>query len=85
MASQREIASAIESAMLLCDNVFDVMDQLTVPLVQLAILATVTRACTDKSPRSGIHLLRESVQLTPGLELEDRDEIRRVDQRFIFG
>jgi hypothetical protein len=48
MASQQEIASVSESTMLLRNNVSNVMDQLTVLLVELAIFATLARSRTDK-------------------------------------
>jgi hypothetical protein len=55
MARQREIIGVIETAMLLSNDVLNVMDQFTEPLVKPAILATLASPFTDEPPRSGIH------------------------------
>jgi len=55
MAGQREIVGIIETAMLLRNDVFDVMEQFTMPLVKRTIFATLASPFTDESPRSCIH------------------------------
>jgi hypothetical protein len=42
----------VETAVLLSDDVFNVMEQLTVPLVKPAILATLSSPFTDEPSRS---------------------------------
>jgi len=67
-------------------NMFDVMDQLAILLVQPAVFATLTCPQTYEVPGRRIHvLLRIGVEMLPDFKLEDRDEIRCVDQRLVFG
>lgn len=71
--------------MLLCDNVLDMMPQFTVNLAQAAVFAPLARSEADEIPRGRVHrLLHYRVELPAGLDLEDGNEIRRVDQRFVF-
>jgi hypothetical protein len=51
MAGQREIVGIIETAMLLRNDVFDVMEQFTMPLVKRTIFATLASPFTDELPR----------------------------------
>jgi hypothetical protein len=55
VTGQREIVDVIAPAMLLRDDMLDVMRQLAVRLGQQAILATVFRSAPNKLPRGGIH------------------------------
>ncbi len=55
MACQRKIVGFIGSAMLLCDNVLDVVSQFTIVLRKQAVFATVPRAFANKLTRGGIH------------------------------
>jgi hypothetical protein len=55
MAGQREIVDIIETAKLLRNDVLDVMEQFTVPLVKRTIFATLASPFTHESPRSCIH------------------------------
>jgi hypothetical protein len=55
MACQRQVVNVIAPAMLLGDNMLDVVRQLAVHLTQQTILATVFCAAPDQVPRSGIH------------------------------
>ena len=85
MACQRQIIRIIGAAMLLRHYMFDVMDQLAVFLVQAAIFAALASPPPDEVARRRIHLLLNvRVQMLPGFELEDRDEIGCVDQGLIF-
>jgi len=55
MAGQREVVNVIAPAVLLGDDMLDVVRQLAVLLAQQAILATVIRSSADKVPRGGVH------------------------------
>jgi hypothetical protein len=55
VASQRQVFSIVGAAVLLRDNVLDVMRQLAVLLRELAILTTIFRAAPDEVARGGIH------------------------------
>lgn len=57
MARKREIVSPIRTAMLFCNDVFDVMEKFTVFLVKAAVLTTSARTFTDKLPDSGVHAM----------------------------
>ena len=71
--------------MLLRDDVFDMVDQFVIILVQTAIFAAFASPPANQIPRRRIHwLLNLRRQLLPRLELEDRDEIRCVDQSLVF-
>jgi hypothetical protein len=85
MAGKREIVGAIGTAMLTRNDVFDVVEQITVPLAGMAVLAAFASPFADKSAHSCIHLLRDLVQTPPGLELKHGNKVRRVDQRFVLG
>jgi hypothetical protein len=85
MACQRQVVRIIRAAVLLRYDMFDMMDQLAILLVKPAVFATFGSPPPDEVPRHSIHLLLNlRVQLPPRFELEDRDEIRCVDQGFIF-
>jgi hypothetical protein len=55
VTGEREIVSVIAPAMLLGDDMLDVVSQLAVLLAEQAILATVVRSSPDKVASSGIH------------------------------
>ena len=85
MACQRQIIRVIGPTMLLRHDVFNMMVQLAIFLVQPAIFATFGSPPPDQIPRRRIHLLLDlRVQMLPRLELEDRDKIRCVNQGLIF-
>ena len=79
-------ARLIGPAVLFRHNVIDVMDQFAIFLLQPAVFATVTNPQTYEVSGRRIHLLlRIRVQMLLGFKLEDRNEIRCVDQRLVFG
>jgi hypothetical protein len=55
VAGQRKVINVIASAVLLGDDMLDVVRQLAVLLAQQAILATMIRSSSDKVPRGGVH------------------------------
>ena len=57
VACERQILRIIGSAVLLGDNVLDMMPQFTVLLAQPALFTTLVCAMTDKVPRCRVHLL----------------------------
>jgi len=57
VSSQRQIIGIIGAAVLLCRDVFNMMPQATMFLVQTAIFATVAGSLPDEIPRRRIHLL----------------------------
>jgi hypothetical protein len=57
MASQRQVGCVVQSAMLLRNDVFDVMEQVTVLLRQPAVFATRAGSFTNESPRFSIHAI----------------------------
>ena len=79
MACQRRIIRIIGAAVLLRHDMFDMMDELAVFLVQPAIGANARQPAAGPG-RASSHplLLNVRVQMLPGFELEDRDEIRCV-------
>jgi hypothetical protein len=86
VARERQIAGIIGAGVLLRDDVLDVMFQFAVNLTQAAVFASLPCPAADEIPRGLIHPLLESrVKLLPGLQLEDRNEVRCIDQRFILG
>jgi hypothetical protein len=86
VACQREIAGIVGAAVLLRRDVLDMVLQAAMFLVQPAVLTPLPGPLPDEVPHRRIHLLLNlRGQVQPGFELEDRDEIRRVDQRFVFG
>ena len=85
VACQREVIRVLGAAVLLRHDVLYMMDQFGMFLAQPAIFATLASPPPDEVPRRRIHLLLNlRVQIPLGFELEDRDEIRCVDQRLIF-
>jgi len=86
VAGQRQIVRIIGAAVLFRHDVLYMMDQLAVFLVRPAIFATPASPHPNEVSRGCIHLLSNCrVQIQAGFELEDRNEIRRIDQRLIFG
>lgn len=55
MARQRKIIDIVRTAVLPGNHVLDVMGEFAVPLVKLAILASLSSPLTDEPPGSGIH------------------------------
>src|SRR6516164_7163431 len=85
VACERQIFGMVGSAVLLRDDVLDMVRQLAVLLAQLAVFATIVRATADKVPGCRVHLLLNAgVEMLTSLELQDRDEVRRVDQRLVL-
>ena len=77
--------SVIGAAVLFRYDVLNMMDQFAMFLAQPAIFATLASPQTDEAPRWRIYLLLNvRLEILPGFEFEDRDEIRCVDQRLIF-
>jgi hypothetical protein len=56
VASQRQVPGFVGTAMLLGDNVLDVVRQLDVLLRELAILTAIVRATPDEVARGGVHV-----------------------------
>jgi hypothetical protein len=82
---ESEIIHVIGSTVLLRDDVLDMMPQFAVFLAQLAVFATLVSATPYQVPCARFHLLlKRGVELMTGFELENRDEVRCVDQRLIF-
>ena len=85
MACQRQILRIVGSVMLFRDDVLNVMGQSAMLLVQSAIFAALTSPPPDEVPRRSIHLLLENrIQMLTGFQLENRDEIFRIDEGFIL-
>ena len=85
VACESEIIHVIGSTVLLRDDVLDMMRQFAVFLAQPAIFSTLVSAMPDQVPCARFHLLlKRGVELLPGFELENRDEVRCVDERLIF-
>lgn len=59
MACERQILGVIGSAVLLCDDVLDVMLQFAVLLPQPAVFTTLGSTTTDKVPRRRVHVFTE--------------------------
>jgi hypothetical protein len=55
MASQCQVLAFVGAAVLLRDNMLDVVRQLAVLLSELTILTTIVRATPDEVARGGIH------------------------------
>ncbi len=71
--------------MLLRHDMFNMMEQPAIPLVQPAVFAVFRSAPPGETPRRQIHWLSNvRFQMLTGFELEDRDEIRSVNQGLIF-
>lgn len=86
VAGQCEVVRTVRATVLPGHNVLHMMDQLAMFLMQPAILATLASASPDEVPCRRIHLLlNRRIQVQPGFQFEDRNEIRRVDQRLILG
>jgi hypothetical protein len=86
MASQRETIGAVGPAMPAGCHVLNVMQQLAVPLVDLAVF--VSRAKPLAEEAAGMwrpSLMRNLIQMPPGFEFEHPDNVRGVNQRFVFG
>jgi hypothetical protein len=61
------------------DDVLNMVDQVAVLLAESPIFATSARSSPD-------HVVIDcKTQVQARLEFENRDEIRRVDQRLVFG
>jgi len=85
VACERQIFRIAGSAVLLRDDVLDMVPQLALLLTQPAVFATLVCATADKVPRCRVHLLlNNGVEMLTSLELQDRDEVRRVDERLVF-
>ena len=85
VARERQIVGVLGPGVLPRDDVLDVMRQLAMHLAQAAVFASLFGPAADQVPRGPTHLLLDCrVKLLPSLELEDRNEVRRIDQRFIF-
>ena len=77
---EREIFCVIGSAMLLCDDVLDMMFQFTVVLMQPAVFAALVCTMTHKVACRRVHLsLNERIEMLASFEFEDGYEVRRVD------
>src|SRR5947209_15524334 len=86
MACERKIVRIIGSTVLFRDDVLDMMSQFAVLLAQLAIFASLVSAAPYEVACCSVHLLLNvGIKLLTGFELENRDEVCRVDQRLIFG
>src|SRR5262249_53294290 len=86
MARERQVIVFIGAAMLLCNDVLDVMPQFAVDLAQAAIFAPLAGTAADEIPSGCIHLLLDRrVKPLASLELEDGNEVRCIDQRLVFG
>ncbi len=90
MASPSEVGLGSRAAVLTCDNVFAVKPKERIlRLVGAAIFATIAGSVADEISNSDVQsnsLGGRSVgQNISRLGLENRDDIRRGDQRFIFG
>src|SRR6185369_2567819 len=72
VARERQVVGIVGAAVLLRDDVLDVMPQFAMNLAQAAIFASLTSPAADEVPRSRIHLLLDCrVKLLASLELED--------------
>jgi hypothetical protein len=86
LAGEREIVASIGAAVLAGKNVLDVMDQLAVPLPKETILAAITSAVPDQVASMVVQGLgAASAQLPPRFALQDRNEVRGIDDGFVFG
>src|SRR5262245_49499317 len=86
VACERQIFHVIGSAVLFGDDVLDVMRQFAVLLSQMAVFAAFVSTTMHELACCRIHLLlNHRIQAPPRLKFKDRDEIRGVDQRLIFG
>jgi hypothetical protein len=54
MACQREISGVVRTAMLPRNDVFDVMRDFAMLLVEQAVFATVSRSLANEAPGSGV-------------------------------
>ena len=71
--------------MLFRHDMFNVMDELDVLLMQPAIFATLAGPPPHEVARICIHVLvNVCIQLQPCFELKNRDEVCRVDQGLIL-
>jgi hypothetical protein len=71
--------------MLFCDDVFDVVGQITVSLVKLAVFRNIPRPIPGRAAMSRHpSLLRGSLEVKFGLQLQNGYEISRVDEPLIF-
>jgi hypothetical protein len=85
VASQRQVVWIIGAAVLLGYDVFHMMDEFAVFLVQPAIFATLASPEPNEFPSDCVHLLlNRRFQKHSGFQLEYRNEIRRVNQCLIF-
>ena len=86
MTGEGKILVKIGPTVLLRNYVLDVVRQVAVFLWQQAVLAAVIRSLPHQGLRGRIHFLTAiRLQLAYSLELQDRNEIGRIDERFILG
>ena len=85
VACERQIVSIFGAAVLLGDDVLDMMPQFAMLLAQTAVFAPPASPSPHDIPVCPVHLLLDGrVELLTRLELEDGDELSCVDQCFVF-
>lgn len=85
MVSEREVVQVVRSPVLLRDDALYMMPQFTMNLTDPAVFAPFAGSTANELASSRIHLLNRQIEVLPSLQLENGNEVCRIDERLVLG